>query len=87
MTVHGTVLNSASNVTMHQPPGLRLIGTAGERRLATADEKAAYRARVKLFRGLKGYDLIWRDLNHVREIKLERCEPVRHPQMTEHLWR
>src|SRR5262245_52994856 len=28
-------------------PGLRLMGLAGERRLATEDEKAAYRARVK----------------------------------------
>jgi nitroimidazol reductase NimA-like FMN-containing flavoprotein (pyridoxamine 5'-phosphate oxidase superfamily) len=69
------------------PPGIRLLGVAGERRAATDQEKAAYRARVKPFRRLKGYDLIWKDLNHVREIKLERFEPVVYPKMTDHLWR
>lgn len=68
-------------------PGIRLMGTAGERRPATETEKAAYRARVKPFRRLKGYDLIWRDLNHVREIKLDGFEPVTYPVMTGHLWR
>jgi hypothetical protein len=68
-------------------PGIRLMGVAGDRRVATAQEKAAYRARVKPFRRLKGYDLIWRDLNHVREIKLESFEPVVYPKMTDHLWR
>ena len=69
------------------PPGVRLIGVAGELRLASEQEKAAYRARVRPFRSFKGYDLIWRDLNHVREIKLERCEPVAYPHMTAHLWK
>lgn len=68
-------------------PGIRLIGLAGERRLATDEEKAAYRARVKSLRLLKGYDLIWRDLSHVRELELERFEPVVYPKMTDHLWR
>jgi uncharacterized pyridoxamine 5'-phosphate oxidase family protein len=68
-------------------PGIRLHGVAGERRMATEPEKAAYRARVKSVRKLRGYDLIWRDLNHVRDIKLERFDPVVYPQMTDHLWR
>ena len=67
-------------------PGIRLFGVAGERRLATEHEKAAYRDRVKSARRLKGYDLIWKDLNHVREIKLDSFEPVVYPKMTEHLW-
>lgn len=66
-------------------PGIRLIGVAGERRLATEGEKAAYQARVKPLRRLKGYDLIWKDLNHVRDITLERFEPVTYPKMTDHL--
>jgi nitroimidazol reductase NimA-like FMN-containing flavoprotein (pyridoxamine 5'-phosphate oxidase superfamily) len=69
------------------PPGIRLMGVAGERRPASETEKAAYCARVKRFSKLKGYDLIWRDLNHVREIKLERFEPVVYPVMTAGLWR
>jgi len=52
------------------PPGIRLLGIEGERRLATEQEKATYRARVKPFRKLKGYDLIRRDMSYVREIKL-----------------
>jgi predicted pyridoxine 5'-phosphate oxidase superfamily flavin-nucleotide-binding protein len=69
------------------PPGLRLRGLAGARRPASEQEKASYRARVKPLRGLRGYDLIWRDLSHVRDIKLESCEPVLYPKMTDHLWR
>jgi len=69
------------------PPGLRLIGTAGKRRLATADEKALYLARVRPFRRTKGYALIWRDLNYVRDIQLERFEPVTYPKLTDNLWR
>ncbi len=68
-------------------PGIRLLGVAGGRRLATEEEKSAYRARVKALRRLKGYGLIWRDLNYVREIKLESFEPVVYPKMTDHLWR
>lgn len=69
------------------PPGIRLLGVAGARRLATEDEKAAYEARVKAFRSLRGYHLIWKDLNHVRDIKLERFEPVVYPTMTDGLYK
>jgi hypothetical protein len=68
-------------------PGIRLYGVAGERRLASEHEKAAYRARVRSVRRLRGYDLIWRDLNHVRDIQLEGFEPVVYPTMTDHLCR
>jgi predicted pyridoxine 5'-phosphate oxidase superfamily flavin-nucleotide-binding protein len=68
-------------------PGIRLRGLAGERRPAREEEKAAYRARVKSLRSFRGYDLIWRALGHVREIKLESCEPVSYPRMTDHLFR
>jgi hypothetical protein len=69
------------------PPGLRLVGLAGERRPAREEEKALYRARVRPFRRLKGYDLIWKDLNFVREIRLESFEPVVYPKMTDQLFR
>lgn len=68
------------------PPGVRLMGVAGERRRATEQEKAQYLARVKPFRRLRGYDLIWRDLSHVRDIQLESFAPVVYPKMTEGLW-
>jgi uncharacterized protein len=68
------------------PPGLRLMGIAGERRLATEQEKVAYEARVRRFRRLKGYALIWKDLNHVRDIQLRSFEPIVYPTMTDGLW-
>jgi hypothetical protein len=80
-------LSSLFRGRFDSPPGIRLYGAAGERRVASEQEKAAYRARVRSVRKLRGYDLIWRDLNHVRDIKLERFEPVVYPKMTDHLWR
>jgi hypothetical protein len=68
-------------------PGIRLMGVARERRLASAREKETYRARVRPFRRLKGYGLIWRDLSYVRDIQLESFEPVAYPKMTDGLWR
>ena len=68
-------------------PGMRLFGVAGERRRASESEIAAYQARVKPFRSLKGYALIWKDLSHVRDIKLEHCEPIVYPTMTDGLWK
>jgi len=62
------------------------MGVAGERRLATEQEKAAYKARVRRFRRLKGYALIWNDLNQVRDIQLQSFEPIVYPTMTDGLW-
>ncbi len=62
-------------------PGVRLIGVAGSRRTATADERAAYEARVRSFRRTRGYDLIWKDLCHVRDIEITACSPVVYPTM------
>ena len=68
-------------------PGIRLTGLAGERRLASESERAAYLARASRFRRLKGYKLIWSDLRYVREIKLQGFSPVSYPRMTDHLWK
>jgi hypothetical protein len=80
-------LSSMFKGRFDSPPGVRLMGVAGQRRPATDGEKAAYLARVKPLRKTKGYALIWSDLNHVRDIKLERFEPVVYPKMTDGLWR
>jgi hypothetical protein len=66
-------------------PGIRLTGSAGARRAATDAERATYQARVKALRHTRGYQLIWRDLRHVREIKLDGFAPVAYPHMTEGL--
>jgi hypothetical protein len=68
------------------PPGLRLIGVAGARRAASAEEREALRRRIGPLRQLPGAKLIWGHLEHVRDVRIERCEPVTYPGVTEHLW-
>jgi uncharacterized protein len=59
---------------------------ASARRPATQVELTAYQARVKPFRRLRGYDLIWKDLSHVRDITLTGLAPILYPTMTDGLW-
>ncbi len=59
------------------PPGVRLTGTAGERREATAEERELFKKRVKHYRMFKGYDLLWSKLRYVREIHFDAYEPIR----------
>lgn len=68
------------------PPGVRLRGTAGERREATPEELALFRKRVRKYRMLKGYDLLWSKLRHVREIRFDSYEPIRVGTLTRHIW-
>lgn len=65
-----------------KPVGVRLMGSAGERREATPEEGARWRKRVRIFRGLKGHDLLWKNLKYVREIHFDSFEPIRLGKMT-----
>ncbi len=65
-----------------KPVGVRLMGVAGKRREATPEESARWMKRVRPFRGLKGHDLLWKNLKHVREIHFDSCEPIRMGKMT-----
>ncbi len=49
-------------------PGVRLMGRAGEPRPATEEEERRWRERIKGLRWLKGYDLLWGEMAHVRDI-------------------
>lgn len=72
------------------PPGIRLIGTMGERRRATEEEVKLFLNRLKsllpLFSGLvtksKGYKLLWGDLKYVREIQFTSFETIEFGSMT-----
>lgn len=67
-------------------PGLRLYGTAGERRKASSEEKALWLRRVRPMRGTRGYNILWRDMETVRDIHFERFEPLTTGPMTRNLW-
>jgi len=68
------------------PPGVRLYGRVGERRQATPDERKMWLKKVKIAKGTKGYNLLWKDLPHVRDIYFDDFKPVTAGQMTTGLW-
>ena len=68
------------------PPGLRLMGRAGVRRKATPKEVQLWQKRVKPFRRLKGYQLLWKNMRHVREIHFDSLEPLYLGSMGKGLW-
>ena len=67
-------------------PGVRLYGRVGARRPATSEETRRWLERVKVFRGFKGYDLLWKDMSEVRDIAFDAFEPLHIGPMTRGLW-
>lgn len=66
-------------------PGIRLYGNVDKSRTALPEELDRFRSKVKRFRRLKGYDLLWRDIRTVRDIHFTHFEPVYLGAMTRHL--
>ena len=73
-----------SLVTGHfsYPPAFRLLGTAGERRSSSAEEKARWKRKVRLLKWTRGYDLLWGNLDVVRELHFHELQPVELGRMT-----
>ena len=57
-------------------PAIRLVCEAGVRRPATPEERNGWLNKVRLFRRLKGHDLLWKNMSELREFKVIRVEPV-----------
>ena len=57
-------------------PGVRLYGTSGEKRRANAQESRLWNERIKRYKKLKGYDILWKDLHYGREVNFHSYEPV-----------
>ena len=68
------------------PFGVRLYGTAGERREATPEEVTRFLRRVRPFRFLRGHRLLWGKLRTVRDVRFHAFEPVRIPQLGSAQW-
>jgi hypothetical protein len=79
-------LRALFNGRFPEPPAIRLLGYAGERRKATAAEQARWQQLVAPTRFLKGYDLLWRRTDYVRELFFDGYVPVRVGAMTKGLW-
>lgn len=52
-----------------KPPGIKLIGSAGSRRKASAEEIESFRNKTKPLKMLKGYHTIFGNLSYVRDIQ------------------
>ncbi|MDB5972791.1 MAG: Pyridoxamine 5-phosphate oxidase [Hydrocarboniphaga sp.] len=68
------------------PPGVRLYGTAGPLRAATASELSQIERRVRSSKWLKGNQLIWSSFTQVRDLEFTSFRPVSYPAMMERLW-
>lgn len=66
-------------------PGFRLTGRSLGRRRATAEEVETWHQRVRFAEGLKGHDIMWKNMKTVRLLKFESCCPVLCGEMTAHL--
>lgn len=63
-------------------PAVRLLGEAGELRLATEKEIALWQKRVRSVRFTKGHAKIWKNMRMVREVRFTSIEPVNIGEMT-----
>lgn len=61
--------------------GVRLYGTAGPRRPATAEELDAVQRRVRLSQLTRGGRALWSDFSHVRDLTFTESRFVRYPVM------
>ena len=69
-----------------KPPAVRLMGTVKEKRVATEEEKTIWLKRVEKAKRLKGYEILWSKMGHVRDIVFDSFEPVNCSSMTDGLW-
>lgn len=69
------------------PPAVRLMGSAGKKREGTEEEIAMWYDHIKEAKGTKGYDLMWENIQTVRDIYFDFFEPVRAGEMTQDLWK
>ena len=66
----------------HKHPGIRLMGTAGKKRLGSDQEIQNWLRIVKPFRYFRGYNLLWRNMKYVRDIYFDGVKPLYAGQMS-----
>lgn len=65
------------------PPGIRLIGTVGPRRVSTQREIDRFQRIVRLFLHTPGGRIMWGSLPAVRDIRVDRVQRLELGPMTE----
>ncbi len=66
-------------------PALVLTGTAGKRRTCAPDERARFDSRFGKLRWTKAYDILWKYMQIIRDLTIQKIEPVNLLSMTKHL--
>ncbi|MBI5584224.1 MAG: pyridoxamine 5'-phosphate oxidase family protein [Deltaproteobacteria bacterium] len=69
-----------------QAPAIRLTGTVGDRRPATPAELEMFQRRLRPFRRLKGYKILWQNMSKVRDITFDGFRPVEAGAMSRGIW-
>ena len=80
-------LTSLVDGKFETPPAVRLMGSVGKKREGTKEEIAMWQDHVKLARGTKGHDILWKNMRKVRDIQFDSFEPVSCGEMTQNLWK
>ncbi len=79
-------LKSIRKGKFESPPGIRLYGKVGELRNATEAEKEMWQKKVHFTRRTKGYKILWKDMDYVRDISFDDFKLVTAGAMTKGLW-
>lgn len=67
-------------------PAIKLYGTLGIKRKATAKEMGRFQKRTQLTKSLKGHAYLWgADMVYIREINFVKGEQINLGKMTQHL--
>lgn len=78
-------MNALSTGKFDTYPGIRLMGTVSEKREARSSEIDTWLQTVKFAEGLKGHDILWKNMKMVRDIEFTDVRPVNCGEMTAHL--
>lgn len=78
----GFWLKSIFKGQFQRPPAVRLRGVAGPLREPRPGEKERFLRLIRPLRRFKGYELLWADMNLVREISFSAVEYVRLGKMS-----
>lgn len=79
----GFWLKSLFKARFNTAPAVRLFGEVGDKRPATGAEKAQLAASIKATSRLKGHQLLWANLDQVRDIRFDEFRYASYPVMCE----
>lgn len=68
------------------PPAIRLHGTVGAPRAASADELHRWQRRVRRLAFTRGHRMMWANMRTVRDVHISRADGIYMGEMTRECW-